>query len=140
MRDVIAGNSDIRFTCKLDPVEPQMTVDLSFYDIHWYREITTGSDADSCFNEDDGAGYDQPAPARQDNLTLDFRASGEDWSSGLLEGEDHCGAVFDFAVDFDDRGKDSNEDDGTDWGQDDGIRKCGVSGTGEAWFIFVREP
>jgi hypothetical protein len=139
MRSVILDNSDIRFTCKLDVADPQMTVDLSFYDIHWYREITEGLDVDSCFNEDDGAGYDQPAPARQDNLTLDFRASNEDWGSGILEGEDHCGALFDFTVDFDDRGMNSDQSDGTDWGQDDGIRKCGVSGVGEAWYIFVRE-
>ena len=46
----------------------------------------------------------------------------------------------DFTVDFDDRGKDSNESDGTDWGEDDGILKCGSSNLSSgAWHIWVRE-
>jgi hypothetical protein len=55
-------------------------------------------------------------------------------------GEDTCDATDDFTVDFDDSGMDSNESDGTDWGEDDGARKCGMSGleTG-TWFIWVRE-
>ena len=45
----------------------------------------------------------------------------------------------DFTVDFDDRGMDSFESDGTDWGVDDNNRKCGTSPLFDgAWFIFVR--
>jgi hypothetical protein len=35
---------------------------------------------------------------------------------------------------------DSDQSDGTDWGEDDSSLKCGVSGLdGGAWFIWVRE-
>ena len=142
LRDVITASSDIRFACKQDPVAVPMTVDLSVYDIPWYREITTGTDADSCFNEADGAGYDQPAPERKNNLTGDTRALGQDWDTvGYLEGEDSCLDTDDFTIDFSDRGMDGNQSDGTDWGEDDGSLKCGIEGLqAGAWFIFVREP
>ncbi len=46
----------------------------------------------------------------------------------------------DFTVDFDNRGMDSNQNDGTDWGEDDGQRKCGRSGLGTGqWFVYARE-
>ena len=139
LRVVIDDRSDIRFTCKTGVFDASMNVDLSFYDTGWYREISQGSDAASCFSENNGAGYEQPAPARRNNLNLDFRPLGDDWNQGYLEGEDSCGDSFDFTVDFDDRGKDANQSDGTDWGEDDGTRKCGVNNSGGAWFIFVRE-
>jgi len=139
MRAVIDDNSDIRFACKANVFDANMTVDLSFYDIHWYREITTGNDGASCFNESNGAGYDQPAPARQNNLTMAFLNEGNDWNASYLEGEDSCFDSSDFTVDFDDRGKDSNQSDGTDWGEDDGTRKCGFNNFGQAWFIYIRE-
>lgn len=138
MRAEITGNSDIRFTCKEEPEDEEMTVDLVFYDIHWYRELTSGADEDVCFNEDDGAGYDLPAPARRNLLTGQFRARGNDWDAGYLEGEDQCESRDDFTVDFDDRGLDSNQYDGTDWGEDDDHIKCGVNNVGAAWFIWVR--
>jgi len=35
---------------------------------------------------------------------------------------------------------DSNENDGTDWGEDDGSKKCGTGGlTNGAWHIWTRE-
>ncbi|MBX2796696.1 MAG: hypothetical protein KTR31_03470 [Myxococcales bacterium] len=138
--DVIPTVSDIRFACKVDPTSKTMDVDLSFYDIFWYSEITAGTDADSCFNELNGAGYDTPAPARNDNIANAFLPVGDDWNSGFLEGEDFCTDTSDFAIDFDDRGILGNRFDGTDWGEDNGLEKCGstVPATG-AWFIFVRE-
>ena len=98
--------------------------------------------ADSCFSEQEGAGYDQPAAARQNNLTGESRALGEDWeTAGYLEGEDSCADTDDFTIDFTDRGMDGNQSDGTDWGEDDGILKCGAEGLRSgAWFVFVREP
>ncbi len=138
MRDWIQGNSDIRFTCKANANDANMRVDLSFYDIHWYREITTGADLDSCFNESNGLGYDQPAPARRDNVAGLDLPLGDDWNVGYLEGEDSCGDTSDFTVDFDDRGMDSNQSDGTDWGRDDNTGKCGTSPGGASWFIWVR--
>jgi hypothetical protein len=33
---------------------------------------------------------------------------------------------------------DSNQSDGTDWGSDDSSAKCGLSGVGNSWFIWVR--
>jgi len=66
---------------------------------------------------------------------------GDDWNaSGYLEGEDSCGDTGDFSVDFDDRGMDSDESDGTDWGEDDSSKKCGVRALSDGeWFIWARE-
>jgi cysteine-rich repeat protein len=142
MRPLIAANSDIRFSCAQNPASLTLNVDLSFYNIGWYREITTGTEAQSCFSENDGFGDDQPTPARRNNLTAVVLPLNDQWNaSGYLEGEDSCAATDDFTVDFDDRGMDSNQADGTDWGEDDGAFKCGVSGlvVGK-WFIWVREP
>jgi hypothetical protein len=57
-----------------------------------------------------------------------------------LEGEDWCGDTGDFTVDFDDRGMDGDQSDGTDWGEDDASHKCGRTGLRSGqWFIFFRE-
>ena len=114
-------------------------MDLSFYDTHWYSEITTGSDAESCFNEGNGLGQ-EIAPARRDNIGDRFRPRRQQWDAGLFEGEDSCGDTRDFTVDFDNRGMDGAQGDGTDWGEDDGRRKCGRDGLGAGqWFIYARE-
>lgn len=142
LRPIITDLHDVRFTCKLNVGAAAMDVDLSFYDVPWYDIITTGTEADSCFNELDGQGQ-TPAipPHRRDNLTGDERQAGNQWNFGYLEGEDSCNDNGDFTIDFDDRGMDSNEADGTDWGEDDSSMKCGaqVAGNNGAWFIFVRE-
>jgi len=140
MRRVTGLGGDIRFACKDNPANIPMTVDLSFYDTHWYNEITSGLDADSCFNEGNGSGAD-PAPERRNNISAALLPFGNAWNSaGYLEGEDACDSADDFTVDFDDRGMDGNQSDGTDWGEDDDSSKCGVSGLGSgSWFIFVRE-
>ncbi|MEQ1501891.1 MAG: MopE-related protein [Myxococcota bacterium] len=136
LRSVVTDRSDLRFSCTtaVDPV-----VDLSFYDVGWYREITTGSDADSCFNEGAGVGADPP-PARRDNLTGDVLPAGDPWAAGFLQGEDQCGSTDDFTVDFDDRGLNGDQSDGTDWGEDDGVPKCGTNNTLAIWYLWVREP
>lgn len=142
LRGITLGLSDIRFTCKVSNTSSFFDVDLSFYNIFWYQEITTGTDADSCFSEDDGFGYDQPATARRDNIADATRAFGVDWSTGYLEGEDACNSSSDFTVDFDDRGLDSDESDGTDWGEDDSNNKCGTVedvATNGSWFVWVRD-
>lgn len=125
---------DIRFTC--GGSDGRLDVDLGFYGVGWYREITRGTDAQSCFNEGNGAGFDGP-PLRRDNVAGVSRALGDNWSAGYLEGEDSCEDEGDFTVDFDDRGMDSNESDGTDWGEDDSQPKCGVAG-GLFWQVWVR--
>jgi Notch-like protein len=133
---------DVRFACRdaVGAADAPMTVDLSFYRTPWYREWTTGADADSCFSEGNGAGEDLPQPARRNNLSGAFASRGTSWAAGYLEGEDTCGDTGDFSVDFADRGMDSNESDGTDWGEDDNSKKCGQRGlaTGQ-WFVFARE-
>lgn len=150
LRTVVADRGDIRFACRGTPGPGAMTVDLSFYDTDWYRDITTGTDAMSCFQEADGTGMDRPQPSRRNNLTgavlhlgnarnhtVFCTAAG---GPGCMEGEDSCGDTGDFTVDFDDRAMDSNQSDGTDWGLDDSARKCGMSGlTDGEWFIWVRE-
>ena len=138
----LATRFDLRFACRnsvRDESSP-FDVDLSFYDVIWYDEITTGADDESCFSEDDGAGADPP-PARRDNIADVSLAEGDAWNFvGYLEGEDSCDDTGDFTVDFDDRGMDNDESDGTDWGADDDERKCGVAGLSEGqWFIFARE-
>ncbi|MEQ1501558.1 MAG: MopE-related protein [Myxococcota bacterium] len=139
LRPVVVGASDLRFTCQTAIGGP-FDVDLSFYDVGWYRELTAATtEAQVCFNEADGTKQDPP-PARRDNRTGDTRDAGEQWSFGYFEGEDACNAPDDFTIDFDDRGMDSLETDGTDWGEDDSAAKCGTGYNGQAWFVFVREP
>jgi hypothetical protein len=139
----LAPRSDVRFACRAEVLasDAPMTVDLTMYDVNWYTEWTTGTDADSCFSEGNGRGDDNPPPRRRNNLTEQVLELGDQWNGGYLEAEDSCSDSGDFTVDFDDRGMDNNQSDGTDWGEDDGSRKCGNSGlaTGQ-WFIFVREP
>ena len=134
---------DMRFACRRDTNggnDSPMNVDLSFIADGWYNEIVSGSDATSCFEESNGRGDTQPAPRRRNNINGQVRNRGDNWNRGYLEGEDSCGDTGDFTVDFDDRGMDSNQSDGTDWGEDDSSRKCGTSGLGGGqWFIFVRE-
>lgn len=138
MRTVTRGGiSDIRFACKLAG-SSTMDVDLSFYDTTWYKTITNGTDAQSCFNEQEGNGADPP-PARTDNVSGAYLPAGDQWDSGFLEGEDTCDDKQDFSVDFDDRGNAGNGNDGTDWGESNNTKKCVGNSMGEAWFIFVRE-
>ena len=140
MRPLAAGSSDIRFTCKQMPNANAYNVDLSFYNIIWYGEITTGSEAQSCFSEDNGNSDDQPTPARRNNINNMFLPVNDQWNAGYFEGEDACSETADFTVDFDDRGMDSNQGDGTDWGEDDTSKKCGTDGLQDgAWHIWVRE-
>lgn len=139
MRDVTGARADVRFTCR-SSLRGDMEVDLSFYDVIWYREWTTGSDAASCFSEQDGLGFDRPPPARRDNRSGLFVPGGTPWGAGYLEGEDACADDQDFTVDLRDRGMDSNEMDGTDWGEDDGSAKCGFRSLAEGtWHVWVRE-
>jgi hypothetical protein len=138
----LSDRFDLRFACRdaVRAADAPMTVDLSFYRTPWYQEFTAGADSDSCFSENNGEGEDLPQPARRNNLNGAFASRGTSWALGYLEGEDSCGDTGDFTVDFADRGMDSNQSDGTDWGEDDNSRKCGASGlaTGQ-WFVFARE-
>ena len=137
---MIGGDEDIRFSCRISSTPGPFDVDLVFYENDWYMEITTGTDDQSCFEELDGAGQTLPPVARRDLISGTFLPLGDQWGSGYMEGEDTCDATDDFTVDFDDRGMDSNQSDGTDWGEDDSSLKCGVDGLdGGAWFIWVRE-
>jgi hypothetical protein len=142
MREVTTGNSDVRFACGFN--NQPFTVDVSVYDIHWYREWTTSTwDGDSCFNEP--GGYDQPAPARRNNLTGDERPLGDDWDSGQLLGEDSCADYGDFAFDFDTRGKQPGFyagwglGDATSWGMADYNYRCGSITYGANYWLFFRE-
>jgi Putative metal-binding motif/Fibrinogen beta and gamma chains, C-terminal globular domain len=139
LQDLILGTSDLRFACKLDPLDAAFTVDLSFYDTDWYAEIvSSGTDAGTCFSET-GA---EDQPARRNNVTGEFKDTTDAWdfTGGGMIGEDTCADAGDFTVDFDDRGMDGqSESDGTDWGEDDGKSKCALSNSGGAWFVFVRE-
>lgn len=139
LRSALPGTSDIRFSCKANPGDDNMVVDLSFYDTGWYQQITSGpSDADSCFNESNGSGWGTP-PERRNNISGAVLPLGDQYGAGYMESEDSCSDTGDFTVDFDDRGMDSNQSDGTDWGEDDSSQKCGTSGVGSgAWFIWVR--
>jgi len=138
----VSDRFDLRFTCRRAPAAAPaaMTVDLSVYDTGWYTEFTTGADGESCFEELNGQGDTQPAAARRNNLSGAALPLGDDWNFGYFEGEDDCGSTDDFAMDFDDRGMDNNQRDGTDWGEDDNSRKCGVDGLADGqWFLYARE-
>jgi hypothetical protein len=145
LREVVDDTSDVRFTCGTWGGS-SFDVDLSVYDIHWYREWTTSTwDGDSCFNEP--GGYDQPAPARRNNVTGDTRPVGDDWDAGYLRGEDTCADYGDFAIDFDERGKAPGAyqgwgvGDSTSWGSADYQFRCGNSLVyGANFWVWVREP
>ncbi|WP_026287136.1 fibrinogen-like YCDxxxxGGGW domain-containing protein [Gilvimarinus chinensis] len=135
------GASDIRFSCRNGANTGPFTVDLAFYNIGWYDELTSSfNDADIDFESSNGANQTLPPPARKNLINNDFLPLGDQWNSGYLEGEDSASDLNDFTVDFDDRGMDANQSDGTDWGEDDTTRKCGVSGIlSGSWFIWARE-
>jgi len=98
------------------------------------------NDADIDFESSNGLNQTLPPLARMNFLNSDFRPLGDQWNAGYMEGEDNASSSTDFTVDFDDRGMDSNQSDGTDWGEDDSSRKCGVEGLSSGtWFIWVRE-
>ena len=142
LRPVATGNSDIRFSARANAYTGAFDVDLAFYDIHWYDEITSSfNDADIAFEHQNGSGDTQPPPARRNLLNGDFRSLGDQWNcTGYLEGEDSPHDTGDFTVDFDDRGMDCNQGDGTDWGEDDHSKKAGIDGvSGGTWHIWVRE-
>jgi hypothetical protein len=126
---VVGDVSDVRFVCLLAAgADPE--VDLSFYEVDWYA-LTTQPFGQSCFQPTE-------TPARRNNRTGDELPASDPYDSGALVGEDLCGAFDDFTVDFDDAGMNSDESDGTDWGNDDYVAKCGTAGSGYAWFVFVR--
>ena len=112
---------------------------FSFCSSHSGRTITSGREVDSCFNVDYGVAIEYP-PARRNNLTSETRLAGNQWDAGYLAGEDRCDDWGDFTVDFDDRGLGGIEADGTDWGEDDNMPKCGSVLFPEhgAWFVWVR--
>ena len=54
-------------------------------------------------------------PARCNLVSGDCLELGDTWNAnGYLEAKDSCGDAGDFTIDFDDRGMDSNQGDGTD--------------------------
>ncbi len=134
------GQSDIRFSCRADANTGSFDVDLAFYENRWYDELTSSLfDHEIDFESSNGTHQTLPPLARRNLLTSAFRPLGDQWDSGIMEGEDSAGDSGDFTVDFDNRGMDSNQSDGTDWGEDDSQKKCGTSGLdGGTWFIWVR--
>jgi hypothetical protein len=139
MRDLASESSDVRFSCRVIALGGGFDVDLAFYEVDWYGVITTGSDAESCFNvpEDGGA-----TPARSNLRAGISLPVGDPWDAtgGLLVGEAVCGSLVDFFVDFDDAGIGGAEPDATDWGEDDAVAWCGTeSPIDGAWFVWVRE-
>lgn len=139
-RDTVGERSaDLRFVCDesgqwVSRFTP--TVDLSFYAVDWYRGLTTGTDADSCFLVDDGTPFF--TPTRRDNVSGTVYTS--PYPSGRLQGESACDAPDDFTVDVNDSGIGGEAYDGTDWGEDAGFAKCGDAHSPDgAYFLFVRE-
>ncbi|HJL11833.1 MAG TPA: fibrinogen-like YCDxxxxGGGW domain-containing protein [Polyangiaceae bacterium LLY-WYZ-15_(1-7)] len=141
MRDVAGAVHDVRFSCKTAPAARDMTVDLSFYRVDWYRAITgSTSDADNCFHPGSGTSDANPNdPERRNNVTGERLAADGGWDdSAGLEGEDSCSDSGDFTLDFDAGGMDRTDSE-TDWGEDDSSALCGSSASDGAWFVWVRE-
>ena len=138
-----AAEFDVRFACRArsgvhnDPFD----VDLVFYGTPWYGEWARArTDGESCFSEGDGAGAELEAPPRHDLKGDRLRARAEAPAAGYFEGEDDCDDEADFAIDFDDRGNDGDDADGTDWGESNLEARCGGLPIEDGqWFIFVRE-
>jgi hypothetical protein len=140
LRGEVPPRHDVRFTCTGEAGAARTSVDLSFYGVPWYLEVTAGpTDAETCINENGGAGFERPEPKRRNNVTGQTLARGNRYGNRVLESEDQCGDVDDFTVDFDDAGLDGDEEDGTDWGLDDALAKCGVIVERGTWFLWVRD-
>jgi hypothetical protein len=138
-RAFVTGNTDVRMSCKVNVMQTRMDVDLSFYDVGWYRTATTSSsDSGSCL-------HTAPSiePARRNNLTGSFLPLGSPYTAGFLQMESSCTDSCDFLVDFND-GAFQGTLDPTDWGEDDCDDVCGVNlgggANGAAWFMWIREP
>ena len=134
---------DLRFACRdsLAPPDAPFTVDLSFYGTEWYTEIARSpDDAGTCFQDGNTPRPERVPPARRNNLTGELLARGTPFGAGVFEGEDTCDDTGDFAVDFNDRGLDGDPNDGTDWGEDDFVGRCGLGDVLDGqWFVFARE-
>ena len=139
LREMYPGIGDFRISCKQAADQSDMTVDLVFYNVGWYQEITSSAnEGEVCFEETNGNGHRTP-PARCNLVSGDCLELGDTWNAnGYLEAEDSCGDAGDFTIDFDDRGMDSDQSDGTDWGRDDNTGKCGDNGAGVSWFVWYR--
>ncbi len=140
LSNAMVGPGDLRFSCRNGTNAGPFDVDLVFYDIPWYQELTTSNmDSAICFEEGAGTGQTIPPPARFDVVHGISLPLGDQWDSGFLEGERSCSSDGDFSIDFDDRGIGGNPSDGTDWGEDEHTMKCGASGVSTGtWFIWVR--
>jgi len=141
---------DTRLACRQQQAAESaaMAVDLTFYGTNWYGTWTSGTDADSCFAPDvfQDRNFAFTRPARRNNLTGAYAPLGTSYNPGRndndrgIVGEDTCNDASDFTVDYSNRGMDSNETDGTDWGEDDERRKCGNQNDVDGqWFVFARE-
>ena len=145
LRPAIGGATDMRFVCRRQPGAGPYDVDLTFYSIPWYLEVTQGSDGDSCVTDSDRPLL--PQPARRDNLTGAERSLGDEWDRSsyprrTLNAESGCEST-DWRVDFDNGGWLEQEfSDGTDWGEHwQWGALCGVAGLQQGqWLLFVREP
>ncbi len=139
MRAVISAKSDIRFACKTSFAEDKMGVDLSFYDVDWYREMTTGNDNQSCLVDPEGPN----GVARRNNLTGVSLPINDVWDNtgGGPKLEATCNDVSGFMIDFDDVGYGGTPDP-TDWGRQGINVFCGDSAIVERapFYVFVREP
>jgi hypothetical protein len=59
------------------------TVDLAFYAVSWYQELTRYTDESSvCFEQGNTASGKTPPPARKNLLNGQNRAAGNQWNAG----------------------------------------------------------
>ncbi len=146
-----ADQTDIRFACykSTSSATTQNTpfdVDMSFYENRWYDAISSYDDLNNDLTTYPIAS--PGVPARKNNVSGLTLPLGNTWNSGSSTtggpiGEDTAADLNDFKIDFDDRGMNGNDRDGTDWGEDDGVAVCGDAYTSPldhpSWYIFVRE-
>jgi hypothetical protein len=124
MRAVYGANTDIRFTCSHSSAPATNRVDLVFYDVPWYNELTAGPEDAVCFFDGTtGAGI--MPPARRDVVGDRFLAAGSPWSRGYLSSERTCATSVDFQVDFETGGGGSGST--TNWGAFNNVVYCGTA-------------
>ncbi len=142
MRSAISGNSDIRFACRR--VGEPFSVDMSFYDVDWYREITQGTDTQSCMVAPSVRSGN--IPARKNNVTGQILPLGDTWNNansstgGGPSMEYNCSDPVVFTITFD------GIPNSTTWGRTRNIgtryRSYCVDwlDSGADFYAFVREP
>lgn len=91
LRAPFPSGGDLRVSCKTSSNSATFAVDLAFYDVGWYQELTASTSEDSVCFEEGNTATGKTAPARSNLLNNATLPLGNQWNAnGYLEAEDAC--------------------------------------------------